>query len=226
MLHVNRLERLFKSYDVSVKPPYTSLADLARGYLECFRGAYEGPGRYYHTLRHIENALIAFDLMVPENLPNRNRIELAIWFHDIVYDVTKHDNEEASAGVFEHNARFALGLSQEVIGDVKQMILATKHTSGQTGLTAYLVDVDLSILGCLPELFDEYEENVKKEYVPAVTTDEGFRAGRLAFLKGMLKRKADGGFIFSTPEFQGEWERIAVLNIERSIAKLEAAAPV
>jgi predicted metal-dependent HD superfamily phosphohydrolase len=118
-------------------------------------------------------------------------------------------------------------LSDDVIEDVKQMILATKHTSGGTGLTAYLVDVDLSILGTTPELFDDYEENVKKEYVPAVTTDEGFQAGRLAFLQGMLKRKEAGGFIFSTPEFRtGGWDAVAVLNIKRSIEKLAAAAPV
>lgn len=220
MLQTSRLKALFENFGIEFDE------FMAPYYFDLFSDCYGAPGRYYHTLRHIENGLIVFDLIVPQDLPNRNRIELAFWFHDFIYDVTRHDNEEESAKVFEYHAKHTMKLSDEIIDDVKQLILATKHTSGGTGLAAYLVDVDLSILGSLPELFDEYEENVKKEYVPAVTTDEGFRAGRLAFLKGMLKRKADGGFIFSTPEFQGEWERIAVLNIERSIAKLEAAAPV
>ena len=59
--------------------------------------AYTAPGRHYHNLAHIEDCLGA--LARVENLSplEREILSEAIWWHDVVYDATRSDNEELSA---------------------------------------------------------------------------------------------------------------------------------
>ncbi len=63
--------------------------------------AYTAPGRHYHNLAHIEDCLAA--LARVENLSPREReiLSEAIWWHDVVYDATRADNEELSAQLAE-----------------------------------------------------------------------------------------------------------------------------
>lgn len=58
--------------------------------------AYSEPVRHYHTLAHITDSLYEFDRLIGlAEAPHE--IEMAIWFHDAVYDPKAHDNEERSA---------------------------------------------------------------------------------------------------------------------------------
>mmetsp|Transcript_32398 Transcript_32398/g.80337 ORF Transcript_32398/g.80337 Transcript_32398/m.80337 type:complete len:113 (-) Transcript_32398:264-602(-) len=45
---------------------------------------YSEPGRYYHTLDHLRELLVLSDAHARE-IEERDALELAIWFHDIVY---------------------------------------------------------------------------------------------------------------------------------------------
>ena len=65
--------------------------------------AYGEPHRHYHTLTHIVkmlNALREFG----KDLQHHEEVELAIWFHDAVYDPQRTDNEEASNRLFQQFA--------------------------------------------------------------------------------------------------------------------------
>jgi predicted metal-dependent HD superfamily phosphohydrolase len=57
---------------------------------------YQAKERRYHNLEHIAQCLKAFDdLRTLSQAPQA--VELAIWFHDIIYDSKAKDNEERSA---------------------------------------------------------------------------------------------------------------------------------
>lgn len=57
---------------------------------------YSEPGRHYHTLEHIGYCLHRLD-DVRHLLRDADAAELALWFHDTVYDPSRDDNELRSA---------------------------------------------------------------------------------------------------------------------------------
>ena len=70
--------------------------DAARREAEFQRlaAAYQAPTRHYHTLHHLANLLFRLDTVA---LQDRAVVELAVWFHDAVYNALKPDNEARSA---------------------------------------------------------------------------------------------------------------------------------
>ena len=58
--------------------------------------AYCESHRAYHTLAHVAHALKEFD-SVRELAKDPDAVELALWFHDVVYDIGARNNEEESA---------------------------------------------------------------------------------------------------------------------------------
>ena len=59
--------------------------------------AYTAPGRHYHNLAHIEDCLAALARVDDLSAADREILTQAIWWHDVVYDATRADNEELSA---------------------------------------------------------------------------------------------------------------------------------
>lgn len=91
------------------------------------------------------------------------QVDDPLWFHDAVYDVHRHDNEEQSARLMRAAAA-RVGLPAPESERVSGLIMATKHDAVPAGVDAALiVDVDLSILGAAVERFDD-ERQVRDEY--------------------------------------------------------------
>ena len=67
--------------------------------------AYAAPGRYYHNLAHIEDSLAALARVEDISPLDREILSAAIWWHDVVYDATRADNEELSARLAEQHVR-------------------------------------------------------------------------------------------------------------------------
>ena len=66
--------------------------------------AYTAPGRYYHNLRISKTASVRS--RASKIFPPRARnLSEAIWWHDVVYDATRADNEELSARLAEQHVR-------------------------------------------------------------------------------------------------------------------------
>ena len=167
--------------------------------LEELRARYAEPHRRYHTLEHIAHCLEEFD---PAMAADPEAVELAIWFHDAIYDPRRSDNEERSA------ARLL-----ELMPEAKraaELVLVTKHHKASTPDEALLVDVDLAILGQPAERFDLYERQIREEYawVPKLV----FKMKRASILRGFLKRP----FIYGTELFRAKYEAAARANLSRS----------
>jgi len=67
--------------------------------------AYTAPGRHYHDLTHIEDCLAALAAVDNLSASERDILTEAIWWHDVVYDATRSDNEELSAQLAERHIR-------------------------------------------------------------------------------------------------------------------------
>jgi len=141
-------------------------------------------------------------------------VELAIWFHDAVYDTRRSDNEQRSAEWAEAIIQQS-GLSREIAKRVTSSVLATRHQEEVTDNDAQLlVDVDLSILGREPAVFSRYEENIRKEY--AWVPEEVFRRERVKILRGFSDRQ----HIYYHREYREKFEARARANLEQAIARL------
>jgi predicted metal-dependent HD superfamily phosphohydrolase len=176
---------------------------------------YSAPERHYHTLQHLDEcfARLAESRQLAEHA---HEIELALWFHDAIYDVRRQDNEERSASWAEEVSLRA-GLSQRVAACVRDLIVATRHDAvPDSGDSRLLVDIDLAILGAPVKRFDEYERQVRQEY--AWVPDILFRHKRREVLEIFLARP----HIFSTDYFHARYEAQARANLERSIAALRS----
>lgn len=172
---------------------------------------YESPTRHYHNLSHIEDCLRLF---TESKIDDPVAVELAIWFHDVIYDPLKPDNEAAS-GIF---AKLWLNQLEEntiFSNSVERLILVTDHnTEPETDDEATLVDIDLSILGSTPERYKLYSQQIRSEY--SHVDDPQYKAGRIAVLKKFLDRSS----IYKTEEYKNRFEASAQNNLEQEIAEL------
>jgi predicted metal-dependent HD superfamily phosphohydrolase len=175
--------------------------------------AYKEPQRRYHTLQHLTEclALLKGQLHFAEHA---SEVEIALWFHDAVYDVKAKDNEEKSANWAAKSLDEA-GIAHDVIERVRALIMATCHSAKpENADQQLLVDVDLAILGAPRARFIEYEEQVRSEY--AWVPDELFRSTRLNILNEFNARRP----IYSTSMLRDLFEIQAHDNMNYSIAKL------
>jgi predicted metal-dependent HD superfamily phosphohydrolase len=175
--------------------------------------SYSEPHRKYHTVQHLEDCLAHLDGVRPE-AERAGEVELALWFHDAIYDTLRKDNEKRSAEWARQSA-LAGGLSSEQADRVYALILDTMHNAVPAGRdAAVLVDVDLSILGADAARFDEYERQIRKEYswVPGPL----YRKARRQILRAFLDREK----IYSTEYFRAHHETQARENIARSLDRL------
>jgi predicted metal-dependent HD superfamily phosphohydrolase len=204
MLTIARWHELWKQLGAADPDPKLHGELIAR---------YSEPHRRYHTLQHLDECLEKFDEI--RALAERPaEIELALWFHDAIYNVKRRDNEKRSADWARASA-LAAGTPAQACNRVHALVMATRHKAVPRGTDAeILVDVDLSILGATPERFDQYERQVREEY--AWVPDFLFRRERKAILKDFLARPC----IFSTTLFRDRHEQQARSNIERSLERL------
>ncbi len=190
--------------------------DVARREAEFQRlaAAYQAPTRHYHTLHHIANLLQRLDATA---LQDRAVVELAVWFHDAVYNALKHDNEARSA------AEALALLKGSALEPARQQRVAflinrtANHTQPQPpndgDLLAFL-DADLSILGAPADVYREYARQIRREYcrVPLLL----YRPGRRKVLASMLAAPV----LFHTPAWRAELDAAARRNLQAELAEL------
>ena len=141
-------------------------------------------------------------------------MELAIWFHDAVYDPRAADNEERSAQLAQAWLG-AVRAEPALVDAVGRLILATKkHDASLHADAALLVDVDLSILGQPPARFWEYEAQIRGEY--SWVLPDVFSVKRAEILDGFLARAR----IYQTDDFFHRLEAQARINLKSSVGRL------
>ncbi len=172
--------------------------------------AYTAPGRHYHNLKHIEDCLGALAGVKNLSAAEREILTEAIWWHDVVYDATRSDNEELSARLAEQHIR------PDLRWEVGRLIRLTEthQVASDDRLGAILISIDLSILGAEPARYDAYAAAIRKEY--AHVGDGDYRAGRAEVLRLFAARP----FIFPDADFAARYDRQARQNLARELASL------
>jgi predicted metal-dependent HD superfamily phosphohydrolase len=171
---------------------------------------YSEPHRSYHTIQHLNECFTHLE-NVRSLAEHPEEVELALWFHDAIYDTSKKDNEQRSAE-WARDSVTAAGVSSGQAERIYELIMTTMHNAVPVGRDAeVLVDIDLAILGAESVRFDEYEVQVREEYswVPETL----YRAARRKILEEFTRRE----WIYSTAPFRSEYEARARENISRSL---------
>ncbi len=183
--------------------------------------AWGEPHRRYHDLAHLAAVLGIVDRLA-DDAPDPDAVRLAAWYHDVVYDPQRSDNEAVSAG----RARAGLrGLvPDERIAEVERLVLLTAGHAVDPGDAngAVLCDADLAVLASPPEAYAAYASAVREEYghVP----DDLFTAGRIAVLEQLLALPR----LYRLPAVAGTWEPRARANMAAELSLLRSrsrAAP-
>ncbi len=182
--------------------------------------------RAYHNMQHVHELCELYETKIRpvyatlDLRPRDDVVFLTCFFHDIVYDATKKDNEELSAAAL---AEFAAdtALPDSVRDPVFRITMATKkHTewtpqqvptalaAGASSVelerpiaqevldTQVFLDMDLAILGASPSRYEEYSSQIAIEYRHFPPLD--FCAGRGAFLQGMVAKEGGAATLFHT----------------------------
>jgi predicted metal-dependent HD superfamily phosphohydrolase len=174
---------------------------------------YSEPHRKYHTIQHLNECLTHLE-SVRTLTDHADEVELALWFHDAIYDTSKKDNEKRSADWARYSV-LAAGVSSEKADRIYELILATMHNAVPVGRDAEaLVDIDLGILAAGVDRFDDYEVQVREEY--SWVPESLYRAARSKVLEQFINRE----WIYSTELFRNKYETRARENIARSLARL------
>jgi predicted metal-dependent HD superfamily phosphohydrolase len=168
--------------------------------------AYNEKQRVYHTQHHIEDCLTLFD-EIRNLLENADAVELAIWFHDVIYQINSNENEELSADLFMNMSEGVLRPATR--HQVYQHIIATLHNGSEMleHDSRYMVDIDLSSFGLPWDKFIQNSRDVRQEmsHIP----DEEFYPKQCAFQQSLLKH----GRFYQTDYFFRNYEQSALNNI-------------
>ncbi|UUC46755.1 HD domain-containing protein [Flavobacterium cerinum] len=174
---------------------------------------YSGKGRYYHTLQHLDHLLNQL-IVVKSEIKDWDVVLFTLYYHDIVYNSRKSDNEEKSAELAEERMK-QISVPAEVIELCKKQILATKsHLTATDQDTNYFTDIDLSILGQDWNTYSDYYKNVRKEY--AVYPDFLYNPGRKKVLQHFLAMDR----IFKTDLLYDKFELRARQNMQKEMELL------
>ncbi len=171
--------------------------------------AYGEPQRAYHSLQHLDECLSVFD-EAKALMQQPDFIEMALWFHDAVYDPKSGENEALSAAM----AVEALGGTSTARGVARLILLTKTHQPSEGPDDAWIIDIDLAIFAQSPERVLEYEQQIREEYgwVP----EEVYREKRAEVLAGFLKRER----IYLTPWARERFETRAKENLRVLIGGL------
>lgn len=211
VLDVERWSGLWRR--VRAQAPFSS-----RGVFDELHARLIDPTRCYHNEAHVAECLRLFD-KVQMYVSDPVALELAIWFHDAIYDPRAHDNEECSARLAAEAINSAGG-SPQLAARVHALIMTTRtHLPEAEPDAPWMIDIDLAILGAPAKAFAVYERAIRAEYAWVDATE--FCAKRAAVLRRFLARRS----IFLTPFFRARLEDGARANLRASIAQLDRGVP-
>lgn len=190
--------------------PLAGRLGLSDAMLADLIAAYGEPHRRYHTLVHIVEMLDCH-AQSRHLAANPDAIDLAIWFHDCIYDAKFEfgENERLSA---EHLGKVYTG---ECSAAAQAMI---RHSAGHAASddpdVQLFCDLDLYRLGVPFKAFDQHGRDVREEY--SWIEDDVWTTKRNAFFQGLLDRPV----IYQTEYWRDRLEDQARENLSRTIRSL------
>jgi predicted metal-dependent HD superfamily phosphohydrolase len=169
--------------------------------------------RAYHDVEHVAECLAWFD-RVRDLAERPAELEVALFFHDAIYDPLASDNEARSAGKLRQLAR-AAEMPTAAVERIAGLIESTATHEATSGDAALLSDIDLTILGASRARYARYELEVRREY--AAINKASYRLGRARVLRGFLERIE----IYRTPRLAARLEAQARDNLSSALLALE-----
>ena len=184
---------------------------------------YNETQRAYHSLQHIQQLFTQFE-QIKHFLNEPHLIALALFYHDVIYEPTCVDNELKSAEYAVESLNSYLSAAQ--CQHIYTLIMMTAShqidknddwlDKAKKGDAAYLLDMDLSILGASWSEYQQYAKAIRQEY--AYVLDADYRVGRISVLKGLLAHPT----LYLTDYYE-RLEKQARENIQHEIKILHAS---
>jgi predicted metal-dependent HD superfamily phosphohydrolase len=192
---------------------YTSDENLVEKCWTEIEKNYANKKRHYHTLQHLGNLLLQLT-EVKNSIQSWDTILFTLYYHDVIYNPLRSDNEEKSAKLAVQRMK-KLAVPAQIIELCQEQILATKsHGKSSNNDTNYFTDADLSILGQDWDTYSQYYQAVRKEY--AIYPDLIYNPGRKKVLQHFLSMQG----IYKTAFFINKFEVTAKLNLQKEISLL------
>ncbi|MCP4221410.1 MAG: hypothetical protein GY765_42685 [bacterium] len=175
---------------------------------------HSAPNRFYHNTDHIENLLHLIHEF-RELLADPAALCFAAFYHDIIYDPTRRDNEHQSAQLAQRRLT-QLKAPTQTIDWVTALIRATQTHTLTAEIDnfdnidgAFFLDIDLAILGAPCETYNTYASAIRKEY--AHVPDDVYARERKKVLQHFLDRDA----IYRTAPLNERFGEQAVKNMRK-----------
>ncbi|MFC7535470.1 metal-dependent phosphohydrolase [Actinoplanes sp. GCM10030250] len=187
--------------------------DAAAQYL---LGRWTEPQRHYHDVTHLAAVLDVVDAYAGL-APHPDRVRLAAWMHDAVYDPRAlGDTNERDSAEFAEGLLQSLGTPADVAAEVARLVsLTAGHATEEDDPDGELLcDADLAILATEPERYERYTGAIRREY--AHVPDDAFRAGRTQVLTALLELPS----IYRLDPIREAWEETARANLRAELETL------
>ena len=188
-------------------------ADASAAIHQRLVNGYNEPQRHYHTLAHIDHCLSMFE-QCKSLATNPDALEIAVWFHDVIFEPGKPDNEALSAKLYEE---LSAGVhADEFRALVGRLIMATLHNqrSPDDNDTGYMVDIDLSSFGLPWEEFLRDSRRLREE--SAELSDADYYQKQGAFRSCLLARPR----FYQTDFFRQRYEQQSRDNLAKYFDQL------
>ncbi len=149
-------------------------------------------------------------------LDDRDAVELALWYHDAVYDPGDPANERRSAELFlAHSAGARVPFRRRVC----TLILTTRRNrTPRTNDCKFIDDIDLAGFGSSWEEFTFNGELLRREF--SEQTDRDYYRGLHGFISSLRRRPR----FFRTDWFAARFEAQAQSNVARLLSDVERRA--
>jgi predicted metal-dependent HD superfamily phosphohydrolase len=148
---------------VSLCKNFTQNDGLINQYWNELLSNYTSYKRHYHSIVHIEQ-LLAFYFTYENLIADKNAVLFSIFYHDVIYNTLKKNNEEKSA-LKAKSQLLTICEDAFLIEKIVTYILATQQhePTADTDLQ-FLLDIDLSILGSDESIYKNYIQQIRNEY--------------------------------------------------------------
>lgn len=192
---------------------------------------YAQPHRAYHNLTHLEDVLAKLDWaqselsfrghfagLAPITIAKMfDTIELALFYHDVIYDAASKDNEKKSRDMMLSDAT-SFGLAKAIADDAARLINMTAHHNLSKSPNEkikmderIMADCDLAILGASPANFKKYDAGIRLEY--AHVPDPIYAVERAKILRKFLEMPR----LFKTTSFELTYGKAARRNLTAAL---------
>jgi len=169
--------------------------------------------RSYHNIGHISDCLGYFDDCC-DQASNPDAMEMAIWFHDCIYEIGARNNEARSRDWFMEQTRGIL--DDKFRNRVSELIMDTCHRhQPDTEDGKLIADIDLTSFS-LP--WDQYiadGKNVQKELGNDKPGSDPSK--KIGFLANLSKRDT----VYFSPYYLENFEKSAQDNISTHLVQLK-----